>query len=121
MTIANKRPQSPRQGRRVQRPRRFHCGSISLGLSRHSREFGVRRYSTAILPAWVMALADIRQAGTFFSDDPGTRIPPYSFVAYDQIDSGLNPNGPYLVSMVGVDLLANWANHDADAKRMRRE
>jgi hypothetical protein len=55
----------------------------------------------------VIALVDIRQAGTLFCDDPGTRIPPYSFVAYDQIDSGLNPNGPYLVSMVGVDLLAN--------------
>ena len=95
--------------------------TISLGLSRRSREFGVRRYSTAIFPAWVIALADIRQAGKLFCDDPGTRIPPYSFVAYDQIDSGLNPNGPYLVSMVGVDLLANWANHDADAKRMRRE
>jgi all-trans-retinol 13,14-reductase len=95
--------------------------TISLGLSRRSREFGVRRYSTTILPAWVMALADIRQAGTFFHDDPGTRIPPHSFVAYDQIDSGLNPNGPYLVSMVGVDRLANWNNHEADAKRMRRE
>jgi hypothetical protein len=32
--------------------------TISLALSRRSREFGVRRYSTAILPAWVMALAD---------------------------------------------------------------
>src|SRR6202035_1839063 len=39
--------------------------TISLGLSRRSREFGVRRYSTAILPAWMMALADIRQAGRF--------------------------------------------------------
>jgi hypothetical protein len=69
----------------------------------------------------MMALADIRQAGTFCGDDPGTRIPPYSFVAYDQIDSGLNPNGPYLVSMVGVDRLTNWADRDADGKRMRRE
>ena len=35
--------------------------------------------------------------------------------------SALNPNGPYLVSMVGVDRLTNWADRDADGKRMRRE
>ena len=95
--------------------------TISLGLSRRSREFGVRRYSTAILPAWVMALADIRQAGAFFRDDPGTRIPPYSSSPTIGSNSGLNPNGPYLVSMVGVDRLTNWADRDADANRMRRE
>ena len=73
--------------------------AISLGLSRRSREFGVRRYSTAILPAWMMALADIRQAGAFCRDDPGTRIPPYSFVAYDQIDLRTEPEWP----LSGVD------------------
>ena len=95
--------------------------TISLGLNRPSREFGVRRYSTAILPDWVMALADLRQAGTFLREDPGTRMLPYGFVAYDQIDSGLNQNGPYLVSMVGVDRLENWADIDANAKRLRKE
>jgi phytoene dehydrogenase-like protein len=95
--------------------------TISLGLSRPSREFGVRHYSTAILPGWVMALADLRQSGTFLRGDPGTRMPPYGFVAYDQIDSGLNQNGPHLVSMVGVDRLENWAKIDGDAKRMRKE
>jgi all-trans-retinol 13,14-reductase len=95
--------------------------TISLGLSRRSREFGVRRYSTAILPAWVTALADVREAGTFLREDPGTRMVPYGFVAYDRIDSGLNQNGPYLVSIVGVDRLENWAGSDADSKRMRKE
>ena len=46
---------------------------------------------------------------------------PYGFVAYDQIDSGLNQNGPYLVSMVGVDQLENWADIAADARRARKE
>jgi phytoene dehydrogenase-like protein len=95
--------------------------TISLGLSRPSREFGVWRYSTAILPAWVTALAHVREAGTFLGEDPGTRMPPYGFVAYDQIDSGLNQNGPYLVSMVGVDRMENWADIDADARRIRKE
>jgi all-trans-retinol 13,14-reductase len=94
---------------------------IALGLNRPSREFGVRSYSTAILPGWVEKLADLREAGTLLREDPGTRMVPYGFVAYDQIDSGLNQNGPYLVSMVGVDRLENWADIDADARRARKE
>jgi all-trans-retinol 13,14-reductase len=95
--------------------------TISLGLSRPSREFGVRRYSTTILPNWVTALADLREAGTFLREDPGIRMPPYGFVAYDQIDSGLNQHGPYLASMVGVDRLQNWAGIEVDVGRMRKE
>ena len=94
---------------------------VSLGLSRPSREFGVRRYSTAILPEWVRALKHLREGGTLLRADPGMRMPPYGFVAYDQIDSGLNLNGPFLVSIVGVDRLENWAEIDADAKRMRKQ
>ena len=86
-----------------------------------SREFGVRRYSTAILPDWMRRSRHSRQAGTFLREDPGIRMPPYGFVAYDQIDSGLNRNGPYLVSIVGVDRLENWSDSDADAKRTRKE
>ena len=105
---------------RDQRPS-ISLWTIALGLSRPSGEFGVRRYSTAILPGWMKKLADLRHAGTLLRDDPGIRMVPYGFVAYDQIDSGLNQNGPYLVSMVGVDRLENWADLDADAKRVRKE
>ena len=45
---------------------------------------------------------------------------PYGVAAYDQIDSGLNQNAPYLVSIVGVDRLENWTDLDADAKRSRK-
>jgi phytoene dehydrogenase-like protein len=95
--------------------------TIALGLSQPSREFGVRRYSMTILPDWVKQLADLKDAGTLLREDPGMQMVPYGFVAYDQIDSGLNRNGPYLVSMVGVDRLENWANIDADAGRARKE
>jgi phytoene dehydrogenase-like protein len=95
--------------------------TISLGLSHPSRECGVRRYSTTILPDWVTALGHFREAGTFLREDPGKRTPPYALVAYDQIDSGLNQAGPYLVSIVGVDRLDNWADVAADTKRTRKE
>jgi phytoene dehydrogenase-like protein len=95
--------------------------TISLGLSRPSRQFGVRHYSTAILPDWVTALRDLREAAKLLCENPGKRMPPYGFAAYDQIDSGLNQKRPYLVSIVGVDRLENWADIGADAKRRRKE
>jgi phytoene dehydrogenase-like protein len=95
--------------------------TISLGLSRHSSEFGVQHYSTAILPDWLTTLGQMREAGKFMSGDPGLNLPPYGVVAYDQIDSGLNISGPYLVSMVGVDRLENWTDIDAETRRLRKQ
>jgi all-trans-retinol 13,14-reductase len=94
--------------------------TISVGLNRRSHEFGVRSYSTAILPEWQTALSDFRVGATLLGDNPGTRMPPYVLVAYDQIDSGLNANGPYLASMVGIDRIDNWVTTDIDAKRLRK-
>lgn len=94
---------------------------ISLGLSRPSREFGVRRYSTTILPAWLTTLSDMKDAGQFLCENPGARMPPYAFLAYDQIDSGLNRDSPYLVSVAGVDRLENWDDVDADGMRRRKQ
>jgi all-trans-retinol 13,14-reductase len=95
--------------------------TISLGLSRRSREFGTRRYSTAVLPAWLTAISRYREAAAILGEDPARRITPYGFVAYDQIESGLNENGPFLASLVGVDRIENWANLAPEAKRMRKE
>jgi all-trans-retinol 13,14-reductase len=39
--------------------------TISLGLSRRSHDFGVRHYSVTVLPVWMTALTDYRQAGAF--------------------------------------------------------
>jgi all-trans-retinol 13,14-reductase len=95
--------------------------SISLGLQRHSHEFGVRHYSTSILTAWLTTLSGFRDAAKVLGEDSDDRIPPYGFVAYDQIDSGLNENGPYLAAMVGVDRVENWADLDPDAKHARKQ
>jgi phytoene dehydrogenase-like protein len=108
---------SPYQGRRPS----ISLWSISLGLSRHSRDFGVRHYSTSILPAWLTTLSSFRDATAMMAGETETRIPPYLFVAYDQIDSGLNANGPYLASLVGTDRIENWGDLTAEAKRARKE
>jgi phytoene dehydrogenase-like protein len=94
--------------------------TISLGLDRRSADFGVRRYSTAILPTWLTSIRELKDAGRLMGEDPGIRLPPYGVAAYDQIDSGLNETGPFLVTMVGVDRLENWSGLDADAVRARK-
>jgi len=95
--------------------------TIMLGLSRRSREFGVKRYSTAVLPEWLTALSRFREAAAIPGEEPETRIGPYGFVAYDQIDSGLNESGPYLASLVGVDRIENWTGLTPEAKRARKQ
>jgi all-trans-retinol 13,14-reductase len=95
--------------------------TISLGLSRRSGDFGVKRYSTAVLPAWLTALSRYREAASILGEEPATRITPYGFVAYDQIDSGLNETGPYLASLVGLDRMENWAGLAPEKKRTRKE
>ena len=94
--------------------------SISLGLNRHSREFGVRHYSTSVLPAWLTTLSSFREAAAVPGED-SDRITPYGLVAYDQIDSGLNTEPPYLAALVGADRIENWAGLGVEAKRARKE
>ena len=95
--------------------------SIALGLNRHSHDFGVRHYSTSVLPSWLTTLSGFRDAAAVLGEDSPSRITPYGFVAYDQIDSGLNPDGPYLGALVGLDRVQNWTGLTSEAKRARKE
>ena len=94
--------------------------TISLGLSRQSSEFGVQHYSTSVLPGWLTSLSSFREAAAVPGED-SQRIAPYSFVAYDQIDSGLNTGSPHLAAAIGVDRIENWAGLDIAATRDRKE
>jgi len=94
--------------------------TLSLGLSRPPAEFGVRSYSTFILPPWVRTLGALREAGGIFGEAAGTRLPPYVFIDYSRIDSGLNRAGPYLGSLCGTDRIENWEELSAEAKQARK-
>jgi all-trans-retinol 13,14-reductase len=94
--------------------------SIAIGLNRHSSEFGVRHYSTSILPSWLDSLAGLREATGLLGETSPARLPPYGFVAYDRIDSGLNAGGPYLCAMVGLDRIENWTGLSPDDRRARK-
>jgi phytoene dehydrogenase-like protein len=95
--------------------------TVSIGLSRAPSEFGVRRYSTFMVPNWMTALSDLRETAAVMADPEGQRLPVYVFVDYQQIDSGLNQPGRYFASFCGVDRLDNWMNLGAKQKAERKE
>ena len=53
--------------------------------------------------------------------EPGRRLPPYAFVDYGQIDSGLNTADRPLVTFCGSDRLENWASLSAEKRKIRKE
>lgn len=95
--------------------------SVALGLDRSPAEFGLTRYSTVLLPDWMTRLGDYADAAALLGGPPGHRMPPLNIVDYGAIDSGLNPDGPRLLTVVGVDRLAHWEGLDEAAYRERRE
>lgn len=95
--------------------------TVSVGLSRPPSDFGVAHYSTVIIPGWFKALRQYREAAAIMGEEPMDRLPPYGFVDFHRIDSGLNRSGPYLGSLCGIDRLENWIRLDQDAKRVRKE
>lgn len=95
--------------------------SIALGLDRPARDLGVTHYSTVLAPDWFTTLGDYRLFGPLLSELPGDRMPGVILVDYDAIDSGLNPAGTHVISLSGIDELANWSNLDPAAYAAKRD
>lgn len=93
--------------------------ALTLGLSKPPREFGIAAYSTQLLPPWMKRLTDYAQGAALMAEEPGERMPPMSVVDYAAIDSGV-PAPPYVLSILGPDLLSNWDASDMDAYREKR-
>ena len=94
--------------------------SAHFGLAVPPQRFGLQAYSTVILPDDMMALADFARAGNAAADLPGASLPPLAVVNYGAIDSGLDNPDLTLVTVVGLDRVANWegmAKEDEHKKR----
>ena len=85
--------------------------ALTLGLSKPPREFGIAAYSTQLLPPWMKRLTDYAQGAALMAEEPGERMPPMSVVDYAAINSGV-PAPPYVLSILGPDLLSNWDASD---------
>jgi all-trans-retinol 13,14-reductase len=96
--------------------------TVALGIDRPSSSFGLRHYSTVIMPPWHRTLQHWTQAAALLGDDPGPHLPGYVVCATDQIDTGLNQDGLRLLTLTGVDRLSNWsglAPQEAHARKQR--
>ncbi len=95
--------------------------TVSLGLNRPARDFGVRSYSTFLLPDWMKSLAQMREAAAIIAGRPGRQMPPYVLVDYSQIASGLNETGAHLLTLCGADRLENWSFADEGKRKAHKE
>ena len=94
--------------------------TATFGLSVRPAEFGMKAYSTFLLPDWMKALADFRKSADVMRALPANEAPVMAVVDYSAIASGLG-GPPYTVSVVGPDRLANWSGLDQSAYRHKRE
>ena len=121
--IAGMLPQSARErfvASYARRPLSISVFSITLGLARPAKEFGMRAYSTFLLPPWMTEFAHYRDNATILSSAPAERIPLMTVVDYAAIDSGFD-GPPYPISVVGVDRLDNWSGLDAAGYDLKRK
>jgi all-trans-retinol 13,14-reductase len=95
--------------------------TVSLGLSRPAREFGVGHYSNFVIPDWMQSLSQLREASAILGAEPHQRLPPYVLVDYGQIDSGLNQTGAQLVTLCGSDRLQNWSALNAEQSSAHKQ
>ncbi len=103
----------------AQRTSSISLFALTLGLSKPPREFGISAYSTQLLPREMKLLSDYARGAALMAGEPGERMPPMSVVDYAAIDLGV-PAPPYVLSIIGPDLLSNWDNSDMDAYREKR-
>jgi phytoene dehydrogenase-like protein len=93
--------------------------ALTLGLAKPPREFGIKVYSTQLMPSDMKRFADYAQGARLMAGEPGERMPPMSVVDYAAVDSGV-PAPPYVLSILGPDHLTNWDASDMDAYREKR-
>ena len=93
--------------------------ALTLGLAKPPREFGIKVYSTQLLPPDMKRLSDYAEGARLMANEPGMRMPPMSVVDYAAVDSGV-PAPPYVLSILGPDHLSNWDASDMDAYREKR-
>jgi all-trans-retinol 13,14-reductase len=95
--------------------------TVSLGLARPAAELGVKHYSSHFLADWMTSIADYRDAAAVMAELDGPRLPPFLLTDYGQIDSGLPPGPPYLVTLTGLDRFSSWNRLGPMETRLRKD
>ncbi len=96
--------------------------ALHLGLKTNPAQFGLADYSVIHLPSWMTSLRDYPQSAALLKAGPAGKMPILCISNYGAIDAGLNDgSGPKLVSVVGLDDIANWRGLSKDEEAARRD
>jgi len=102
------------------RPLSTSLFSAHFGLKVNPAQFGLKAYSTILLPSWVTALSDYPRSAAVLGANPNGKMPVLGIANYGAIESGLDETGPVLVSVVGVDEISNWRGLPKEQEIARR-
>ncbi|MGA7324426.1 MAG: NAD(P)/FAD-dependent oxidoreductase [Rhodomicrobium sp.] len=91
-----------------------------FGLRANPARFGLRAYSTIILPSWMTALRDYSNAASLLRDMPAGKIPPLTVTNYGAIEANIDDGGPLLVTVLGADDISNWRGLSKGDEAARR-
>ena len=95
--------------------------SAHFGLKVNPAQFGLKDYSTILLPSWMTSLSDYPRSSTLLGANPNGKLPMLTIANYGAIASGLDDSGgPTLVSVVGVDEISNWRGLSKEDEAARR-
>ena len=95
--------------------------SAHFGLKADPAQFGLKDYSTILLPSWMTSLSDYPRSAALLGANPAGKMPMLGIANYGAIESGLDDSGgPTLVSVVGVDEISNWRGLSREEEAARR-
>ncbi len=102
------------------RPLSTSLFSAHFGLKVNPAQFGLKAYSTILLPSWMTSLSDFPRSAAMLGANPNGQMPVLGIGNYGAIESGLDDGGPSLVSVVGTDDISNWRGLPKEAETARR-
>jgi len=92
-----------------------------FGLSAKPDSVGLKDYSTMVLPKDLARFDQYGEGAALLADSPRGAVPGYGIANFTAVDSGLWDEPPMLVSLVGLDRLANWKGLSREEAVARRD
>jgi phytoene dehydrogenase-like protein len=92
-----------------------------FGLREKPLSIGMKDYSTIRLPNDMTRFDQYGDGATAMSDDPKGSLPVRLIANFTAVDSELWDEPPVLLSVLGLDRLANWTGLTREQSRERRE
>lgn len=102
------------------RPLSISLFAAHFGLSRRPADLGLAARSTVLVPDWMDGLDDVARCGQLLGGGPDGRLPLLEVV---DVSATADPSDgpPFVVTVVGVDRLANWEGLEPAAHDDRRD